>query len=54
MHDEQLIKILGRKEKQLHKKVVTLAKDLWVNHTVDAATCELEEKMISAFPHLFI
>ena len=50
---EQLVQILGREEKELCNKTVSLVKVLWRNHLVEEATWEREDQMRSQYPHLF-
>jgi len=52
-YQEQPIKILDRREKELRNKVIPLVKVLWRNHAVEEATWELEEDMRKNFPALF-
>ena len=52
-YQEQPIKILDRREKELRNKVIPLVKVLWRNHAVKEATWELEEDMRKNFPALF-
>ena len=50
---EQLVQILGREEKELRNKTISLVKVLWRNHLVEEATWEREDQMRSQYPHLF-
>ena len=52
-YEEQPVQILGRKEKELRKKTISLVKVLWRNHLVEEATWEREDQMRSQYPHLF-
>ena len=52
-YEEQLVQILGREEKELHNKTISLVKVLWRNHLVEEATWEREDQMRSQYPHLF-
>ena len=52
-YEEQLVQILGREEKELCNKTVSLVKVLWRNHLVEEATWEREDQMRSQYPHLF-
>ena len=52
-YQEQPVKILDRKEKELRNKTIPLVKVLWKNHAVEEATWELEEDMRRNFPALF-
>jgi len=52
-YQEQPMKILDRREKELRNKVIPLVKVLWRNHAVEEATWELEEDMRKNFPALF-
>ena len=37
-YEEQPVQILGREEKELHNKTISLVKVLWRNHLVEEAT----------------
>ena len=52
-YEEQLVQILGREEKELRNKTISLVKVLWRNHLVEEATWEQEDQMRSQYPHLF-
>ena len=52
-YEEQPVQILGREEKELRNKTISLAKALWRNHLVEEATWEREDQMRSQYPHLF-
>ena len=52
-YEEQLMQILGREEKELRNKTISLVKVIWRNHLVEEATWELEDQMRSQYPHLF-
>ena len=47
------MQILGREEKELRNKTISLLKVLWRNHLVEEATWERENQMRSQHPHLF-
>ena len=44
-YEEQPVQILGRKEKELRNKTISLVKVLWRNHLVEEATWEREDQM---------
>ena len=50
---EQPVQILGREEKELRNKTISLVKVLWRNHLVEEATWEREDQMRDQYPHLF-
>ena len=52
-YEEQLIKILDRKEQILRTKTIPLVKILWRNFSQEEASWELEEEMKKKYPHLF-
>ena len=52
-YEEQLVQILGREEKELRNKTISLVKVLWRNHLVEEATWEREDQMRSQYHHLF-
>ena len=52
-YEEQPVQILGREEKELRNKTISLVKALWRNHLVEEATWEREDQMQSQYPHLF-
>ena len=52
-YEEQPAQILGREEKELRNKIISLVKVLWRNHLVEEATWEREAQMRSQYPHLF-
>ena len=52
-YEEQPVQILGREEKELRNKTISLVKVLWRNHLVEEATWEREDHMRSQYPHLF-
>ena len=52
-YEKQPVQILGREEKELHNKTISLVKVLWRNHLVEEATWEREDQMQSQYPHLF-
>ena len=47
------MQILGREEKELRNKIISLVKVLWINHLVEKATWEQEDQIRSQYPHLF-
>ena len=51
-YEEQPVQILGREEKELRNKTISLVKVLWRNHLVEEATWEREDQMRSQYPHL--
>ena len=44
-YEEQPMLILGREEKELRNKTISLVKVLWRNHLVEEATWEREDQM---------
>ena len=52
-YEEQPVQILGREEKELCNKTISLVKVLWRNHLVEEATWEREDQMRDQYPHLF-
>ena len=52
-YKEQPMQILGREEKEIRNKTISLVKVLWRNHLVEEATWEREDQMRSQYPHLF-
>ena len=52
-YEEQLVQILGREEKGLCSKTISLVKVLWRNHLVEEATWEREDQMRSQYHYLF-
>ena len=46
-YEEQPVQILGREEKELRNKTISLVKALWRNHLVEEATWEREDQMRS-------
>ena len=52
-YEEQPVQILGREEKELRNKTISLVKVLRRNHLVEEATWEREDQMRSQYPHLF-
>ncbi|XP_060675786.1 uncharacterized protein LOC132805049 [Ziziphus jujuba] len=44
-YEEQSVQILGREEKRLHNKTISLVKVLWRNHLVEEATWERDDQM---------
>ncbi|KAA3480323.1 DNA/RNA polymerases superfamily protein [Gossypium australe] len=53
-HEEESIRILARKMKELQNKKISLVKVIWHKHGVEEATWETEESMKEHYPHLFI
>ena len=51
--EEQPVQILGREEKELRNKTISLVKVLRRNHLVEEATWERADQMRSQYPHLF-
>ena len=52
-YEEQPVQILGREDKELDNKTISLVKVLWRNHLVEEATWEREDQMRIQYPHLF-
>ena len=52
-YEEQPVQILGREEKELRNKTISLVKVLWRNHLVKEATWEWDDQMRDQYPHLF-
>ena len=52
-YEEQPVQILGREEKELRNKTISLVKIQWRNHLVEEATWEREDQLRSQYPHLF-
>ena len=52
-YEGQPVQILGREEKELPNKTISLVKALWRNHLVEEATWEREDQMRSQYPHIF-
>ena len=52
-YEEQPMQIMGREEKELRNKTISLVKVLWRNHLVEEATLEREDQMKSQYSHLF-
>ena len=52
-YEEQPVQIMGREEKELRNKTISLVKVLWRNHRVEEATWEREDQIRSQYPHLF-
>ena len=46
-YEEQPVQILGREEKELRNKTISLVRVLWRNHLVEEATWEREDQMRS-------
>ena len=49
-YEELPVQILGREEKELRNKTISLVKVLWRNHLVEKATWEWEDQMRSQYP----
>ena len=52
-YEEKPVQILGREEKELRNKTISLVKVLWRNHLVEEATWEREDQMRDQYRHLF-
>ena len=52
-YEEKPMQILGREEKELRNKTISLVKILWRNHLVEEATWERDDQMRSQYPHIF-
>ena len=52
-YEEQPVQIMGREERELRNKTISLVKVLWRNHLVEEATWKREDQMRSQYPHLF-
>ena len=52
-YEEQSMQIMGREEKDLRNKTISLVKVLWRNHLDEEATWEREDQMRSQYPHHF-
>jgi len=52
-YEEQPIKIVDQKIKQLRKKAIPLVKVMWTHHGASEATWETEDEMRHYYPHLF-
>ena len=52
-YEEQPVQILGKEEKELRNKTISLVKVLWRNHLVEEATWKRKDQMRSQYPHLF-
>ena len=52
-YEEELVKILDRREQVLRTKTIPLVKVLWRNHATEEATWEQEDQMCIKYPHLF-
>jgi len=53
-YEEQPVRILDRREKQMHRKTVPLVKVLWANHEVSKVIWEPEREMRAKYPNLFL
>ena len=47
------MQILGREEKELRNKTISLVIVIWRNHLVEEATWERKDQRRSQYPHLF-
>ena len=47
------MQILGREDKELRNKIISLVKVPWRNYLVEEATWEREDQIRSQYPHLF-
>ena len=52
-YEEQPVQILGREEKELRNKTISLVKVLRRNHLAEEATWEREDQIRSQYLHLF-
>ncbi|XP_068331385.1 uncharacterized protein [Pyrus communis] len=52
-YDEEPVTILDWKENDMRNKTVNLVKVLWMNHTVEEATWETEDRIRDLYPRLF-
>ena len=52
-YEEHPVQILGREEKELHNKTISLVKVLWRNHLVEEAAWKREDQIRSQYPHFF-
>ncbi|XP_072986655.1 uncharacterized protein [Typha latifolia] len=52
-YEEQLVKVLARRDKVQRTKVIPLVKVLWRNHAVEEASWEREDEIRSKYPELF-
>ncbi|KAM1444155.1 hypothetical protein ACFX2I_040341 [Malus domestica] len=52
-YDEEPVTLLDWKDKELRNKTVCLVKVLWINHSVEEATWETEDRMREMYPCLF-
>ena len=51
--EEQLVKIVDHRVKQLRNKIIPLVKVLWTHHEITEATWETKEEMRNRFLYLF-
>ena len=52
-YEKRPVQILGREEKELRNKTISLVKVLWRNHLVEEVTWERKDQMRDQYPHLF-
>ncbi|XP_073300496.1 uncharacterized protein [Primulina huaijiensis] len=52
-YEEQPVKILDQRIKELRGRPIQLIKVLWKNHNIEEATWETEKDMRCQYPHLF-
>ncbi|KAG8478562.1 hypothetical protein CXB51_028470 [Gossypium anomalum] len=52
-YEEEPVRILARKVKELRNKKISLVKVLWLKHGVEEATWEPEDSMKEPYPNLF-
>ena len=45
--------ILDWKDKELRNKTISMVKVLWMNHSMEEATWETEDRMRDLYPRLF-
>uniref|UniRef100_A0A2N9H2J6 Integrase catalytic domain-containing protein n=1 Tax=Fagus sylvatica TaxID=28930 RepID=A0A2N9H2J6_FAGSY len=53
MYEEQLVRIVDKKEQELRRRTIQYVKVQWSNHSEREATWELEEEMREKYPYLF-
>jgi hypothetical protein len=52
-YEEQLVKIVDKKEQELRRRTIHYVKVQWSNYFEREATSELEEEMREKYPYLF-
>ena len=52
-YEEELVTILDWKDKVLRNKTICMEKVLWMNHSVEEATWETEDRVRDMYPRLF-